>query len=108
MVGRRGGAGACIPGVVEPHPADTTDAGTVNRPGTDSQFVAGEGDPRLTPEGREALLALIKDDALAEMLDDISAVGYDRNVPRWAAEGPELAGVRWRPVSELASPAPES
>lgn len=54
-----------------------TDAGTVNRPAVDAPLVPGEGDPRLTPEGREALLALIEDDALAEMLDDISEADSD-------------------------------
>ena len=54
-----------------------TDAGIVNRPAVDAPFVPGEGDPRLTPEGREALLALIEDDALAEMLDDISKADSD-------------------------------
>ena len=44
----------------------------------------------------------------AKRFDAAIWVGYDQNIPRWAAEGQGLVGVHWRRVSELASPSPES
>ena len=58
-----------------------TDAGTIKPPAADAPVVPGGGDPRLTPEGREALLGLIEGDALAEMLDDISKADSDLSTP---------------------------
>ena len=39
--------------------------------------------------------------AAAQAFDATIWLGHDRNLPRWAIEGPGLGGVRWRCLSDL-------
>ena len=39
--------------------------------------------------------------AAARTFDTTIWLGHDRNLPRWALDGPGLAGIRWRRLSEL-------
>ena len=48
----------------------------------------------LTPLGAELA-------AVARAFDTTIWLGHDRNLPRWAIEGPGLNGVRWRRLSDL-------
>ena len=54
---------------------------------------ASKGVP-LTPLGAELAAA-------ARAFDTTIWLGHDRNLPRWAIEGLELGGVRWRRLSDI-------
>ena len=56
----------------------------------------GKGIP-LTPIGAELVAA-------ARMFDAAIWLGHDRNLPRWALDGPGLRGVDWRCLSDLVEP----